>query len=289
MNIEPAIYFITERESIRRRREAGEPAPWTTDPILRDYRFCNVRREDDAVTRHISQVWREPHKNDPHLWFAMAVARFINWPATLDVLPYPVPFVREDFRSVLKGRMERLRRDESLFGPAYKIPCGKKGQATVDYLADDVLYPLWKSRENLTPKPGNTLEAMCGRLRDFNGLKSGGFMAGQVIADWKYVEPLRSAPDFGSFVVSGPGSKKGLNRILGQPVDAPWTESAWQTAFRRFEAAIRPELQRIGLGDLHCQDLQNVLCETDKYLRTKLGEGKPKRRFAGGAPRKIAA
>jgi alpha-glutamyl/putrescinyl thymine pyrophosphorylase clade 1 len=46
INIEPAIYFITEREQIRRRREAGEPKPWTTDPILRDFSFCNVQREE---------------------------------------------------------------------------------------------------------------------------------------------------------------------------------------------------------------------------------------------------
>jgi hypothetical protein len=40
----------------------------------------------------------------------------------------------------------------------------------------------------------------------------------------------------------------------------------------------------MGLGDLHAQDLQNCLCEVDKYLRAKLGEGKPKRRFAVGTP-----
>ncbi len=89
MNLEVLLYWITERESIRRRREAGEPAPWTSDPVLRDYRFCNVRRENDAVTRHIAARWRAPHADDPHLWFAMAVARFINWPDTLDELGFP--------------------------------------------------------------------------------------------------------------------------------------------------------------------------------------------------------
>jgi len=90
MNIEPAVYWITEREAIRKRRAAGQPAPWTSDPILNSFRFCNVRREDDAVTRHIAQRWREPRADDPHLWFAMAVARFINLPDTLDELGYPV-------------------------------------------------------------------------------------------------------------------------------------------------------------------------------------------------------
>jgi hypothetical protein len=48
---------------------------------------------------------------------------------------------------------------------------------------------------------------------------------------------------------------------------------------KELHANITPELQRIGLGDLHAQDLQNCLCELDKYLREKLGEGHPKRRF----------
>ena len=83
-----------------------------------------------------------------------------------------------------------------------------------------------------------------------------------------------------SFVVGGPGSKRGLNRLLGRPAETEWpSEASWVAAFRLFEAAIRPELHRIGLGDLHAQDPQNCLCEVDKYLRAKLGEGRPKRRF----------
>src|SRR4051794_33189078 len=89
MNIEAAIYWITERENIRRSREARADGPWTNDAVLREYRFCNVRREDDAVTRVIATRWRTPHSADPNLWFAMVVARYINWPATLEELGYP--------------------------------------------------------------------------------------------------------------------------------------------------------------------------------------------------------
>src|SRR5262249_26692048 len=34
-------------------------------------------------------------------------------------------------------------------------------------------------------------------------------------------------------------------------------------------SAIAPHLARIGLGDLHAQDLQNCLCEFDKYAKRK--------------------
>ena len=72
--------FIFEREEIRLRRAKGEPGPWTDDPILREWSFTNIRREDDRVTKWIAANWRKPHADDPDLWFAMVVARLVNWP-----------------------------------------------------------------------------------------------------------------------------------------------------------------------------------------------------------------
>jgi hypothetical protein len=51
------------------------------------------------------------------------------------------------------------------------------------------------------------------------------------------------------------------------------------TSRARLHEAIAPDLERIGVGRLCAQDLQNCLCELDKYERVRLGEGKPKRRF----------
>jgi alpha-glutamyl/putrescinyl thymine pyrophosphorylase clade 1 len=83
-----------------------------------------------------------------------------------------------------------------------------------------------------------------------------------------------------TFAVPGPGSKRGLNRVLGRPKDASWRdEDTWRAAFRQLREQITPELERIGLGDLHASDLQNCLCEFDKHERVRLGEGKLKRRF----------
>jgi hypothetical protein len=276
MNLDRAIFWISERETIRKRREAGAPALWTDDPILRNYRFCNVRREHDAVTRHIATRWREPHASDQTLWFAIAMARLINWPDTIDELCYPASWDREHFKRVLTSRMQR---GDQTFGPAYVIPNGGNSISKVNYLADMILNRLWRARFHMSPTQGETLRSYCARLMDFDGI--GSFLAGQIVADLKYVQPLRSAPDWMSFAISGPGSRRGLNRIMGRPTDTPWTEPAWRRAFDQFEAAVRPELRRMALDDLHCQDLQNCLCEIDKYLRGAFGEGKPKRKFRG--------
>jgi hypothetical protein len=76
--IERLLDFIFERESIRIKREAGERRPWTACPILRDYRFTNIRREHDRGTVWLHQKWLKPHKDDHDLWFAVVVAQLIG-------------------------------------------------------------------------------------------------------------------------------------------------------------------------------------------------------------------
>ena len=276
MNTTRLLYWVKEREAIRLRREAGEPPPWTSDPILRDWSFCNVRREHDRVTRWIAEQWRAPHAADTDLFFAMAVARLVNWPDTLAELGYPVPWDRDHFVTVLQAREVR---SDQLFGGAYIIPGGGKsgkGVPKIEHIAG-VLDALWTRRKQLRPREDDLLLGFCARLKQMRGFDW--FLAAQVVADIKYVAPLKSARDWWTFAGPGRGSKRGLNRVLGRPVAAPWSGDAWYAALRKLHETIAPNLQSIGIGELHAQDLQNCLCELDKMERVRLGEGKPKRRF----------
>jgi alpha-glutamyl/putrescinyl thymine pyrophosphorylase clade 1 len=273
-NTTQLLHLMSEREGIRIRRASGAPPPWTDDPILGAWSFCNVRREDDRTTRWIATNWRDPHADDVDLWFAMAVARFVNLPDTMAELGYPVPWDPERFLRVMADRKDR---GELCYGPAYKIGTGGKAMEKPAYQVQYVFAPLWARRERLRPRADDSLLGWHARLKQHEGLSD--FMAAQVVADMKYVAPLSGARDWMTFAASGPGSRRGLNRVLGRPVDAPWQEDNWRAALRKLHDTIAPELQRIGLGDLHAQDLQNCLCELDKYERVRLGEGKPKRRF----------
>ena len=274
MDLETARYFVKEREAIRERREAGLPRPWTDNSILRGNKFCNVRRENDAVTKWIATNWRGPHADHPDVAFAMAVARFVNWPDSLAELGFPAPWTPDHFKRVLRARAAG---DEKVFGGAYIVGNGGEEKPKIEYIADNVLTPLWRYRDYWRPKRGDKLATIAVKLRQFEGLA--GFMTGQIIADIKYVEPLRSASDWTTFVAAGPGSKAGLARLIGRPADYEWgTYPGWLPTFREFESAMRPWLVSVGLGDLHSQDLQNVLCELSKYLRIRDG-GRSKRRY----------
>jgi hypothetical protein len=276
MNTTALLKFIAEREKIRLRRSAGQPAPWTDDPILQDWSFTNVRREDDRVTLWVATQWREPYCDDPDLWFAMVVAVFVNWPPTLAEIGYPVPWKPDHFRAVMA---DRAQRGEQLYGPAYMIHADQRYLTTAEYQAAKLFNPLWRDREWLRPLRGETLTRYCARLGERHGF-GGGFMTGQVIAYLKYVQPLCDAPDWMTFAVSGPGSRAGLNRILGMPGHRDWfLATPWRSVFDQLREALTPGLAAIGLGDLHAQDLQNCLCEFSKYERVRLQEGRPRRRF----------
>jgi hypothetical protein len=270
--------FAYERYQIMLKRNSGQLKPWTADPILQAYRFCNVYREHDTVTDWIRVNWREPHALDPDLWFAMVVARFINWPETLRDVGYPVPWKPSRLLKI----MDR-RRDNGLkvYSGAYMIRSDReyKGISKSIYQVESTFNPLWKQRKNLRPQPGETLDAYHVRLSQRYGM--GSFMAAQVVADLKYVEPLRSAKDWDTFAASGPGSRRGLNRVLGRPKNNPWTEDEWRAELGKLRGQLLPLFSKAKMPKLHAQDTQNLCCEWDKYERVRLGEGRPRSRYDG--------
>jgi len=267
------IAFILAREHIRLLRTQGKPKPWTQDRILQRFRFTNIHREDDTVTRWIAANWRDAYAGHPDVWFAMVVARLFNWPPTLAHLT-PVPFHPT---KMVETIVELKSQRQKVYGGAYIVSTNGVAMGKVEYLMTRVLAPLWEDRKKLRPFKGQTLAAYHAALLPYNGL--GNFLAAQVIADLKYIEPLHSAVDWAAWAASGPGSRRGLNRVLGHKLDAPWNEVEWLaqlTALRATViAAIHPE-------PLHAQDLQNCLCEFDKYMRVKLGEGRPRATYPGG-------
>src|SRR5690349_19516029 len=84
LDAEVLWYWMNERNNIYERRlDHPDARPYTQDPILQQYRFCNCFRELDTVTIWVRKNIREPFADHPYLWFMLAIARQINWPETL--------------------------------------------------------------------------------------------------------------------------------------------------------------------------------------------------------------
>jgi len=253
--------FVEERERIRVKKVNGDPRPWSDDPIFQNYKFCNIHREDDRTTQWIRANWRNPHKADPDLWFAMVIARrALNWPGSLEALGYPVPWDPANFIHVIKTRTAAGLK---CYDTAYQLLVqGRKGDKAAN-MVKFILDPLWAARESIRPQRGDSLRNFFNRLSSFKYM--GSFYTGQVVADLKYVQ-MDMAQDWQSFAVPGPGSERGLNRVMGHDKNAPWREDNWQENLKTLHILTQTKM--------HAQDLQNCLCEFDKYERIRLGEGR---------------
>src|SRR5215472_16725723 len=89
--------FAAERLAILERRLAGQPPPWTTDPVLLEYKFCNTYRATDRVSQYMIRdvcYHDEPCSPADRLFQITAFRTFslpATWRAVRDVLGrYPL-------------------------------------------------------------------------------------------------------------------------------------------------------------------------------------------------------
>jgi len=282
--VDRLVMFVKERQRIYEVRQAGKPKPWTSDPVLQTVRFSNMLRENDTVTKWIAQTWRDPFHDWPDLWFVMVVARLVNEPATLAEMGFPLVsgskhWNREAFeQTIVCRRAAGLR----AYNPAYMLTTCNKTISKVQHHVQ-MLDSLWAARETLRPRRPETLLNYHRVLSEWYGL--GSFLTGQVIADLKYAKdtPLEQAKDWMTFAASGPGSRRGMLRLEERPLKE-WradSEDLWWHKLIRLRDKIMPRLKYTKLYEAHAQDVQNWLCEFDKYERVRLGQGPAKQKYNG--------
>ena len=282
----PLWHWVREREDARLRKENGEPFPWATDDIINTYRFCNVRREDDRVTVWVRKNIREAFADNPNLWLMLCMARQINWPGSLGKLisagnlPWPVDdkFEPPIMAEVLDG-MDAA--GEKVWTGAYIIPAGStKGEWKTASLARKIA-ALWKDRHLFErylrqEQKWVTMRGFHEKLMKYDGW--GPFLAYQAVVDMRFTPILSGAADTQTWAAAGPGTIRGLNRIHGRRLDHPLPQSFALGEMKIIHAA---SLEATGVA-MDFTDVPNILCETDKYLRVKNGEGRPRALYVPG-------
>lgn len=281
----PLAEWAVKREALRYTKAQGGKPPWTADPILREYRFCNVRRRHDRVS-----LWLQKHVVNGEQLNRVGVKSFLtftafcrwnNWPPLIaEVLPC---FRSEIYWRGIVDRIEdRKRRGEKAWTGAYMIMAP---EAKLSLTKAQFVVNICRALEPKIPeieagmKAGSrqkVWETLCG-LHSW-----GSFMAGQVVDDWSWTILLNAAKDSNTWAPQGPGSLRGLNRIEGYDLHRRWKPEEWCQKLQGHRKEVVKALEEAfgrSYRDVTLMDVQNCLCETDKYLRVKQGEGRPRSRY----------
>lgn len=277
---ESYLYFVWEREAIRIARENGYTAPWTDDPILRDYKFTNVRRKEDRVSIWIINNIIKPYKMREDLWFTLLIARLVNWPPTLKlllddlVIPCdPKKFSAYHFSKIIEDF--KLKTNKVYSGAYMVYPTkmdigGNKSESLAKYIIGSAIENADEIRDSIF-KGEPSIERVITTLSKCFGIST--FIAGQVAADLTYGAYLENASDVCTFAPIGPGSTKGLNYLYDLKPGHIWKQENFNKVLIEAYTRVNEEL---GITDITLHDIQSTFCEFSKYVRTLKGEGKPK-------------
>lgn len=277
-------YWIVEREAIRVKKEAGKPKPWTDDEVLQSFRFCNVRRMDDKVSRWLYDNWYKPYYDHPNMLIACCIARFFNLPSSLEAA---TPFIFNNPKGKVYSWKEikegvcivmRTMKEEgaTIYNGAYMV----RGNDGVDKVSSVMDHYTQSVVDNVVGRlQTDKMEAAWSQLKECYGW--GSFMAGQVIADMRWAAK-GSWSDRNDWAAIGPGSQRGMNRIMGREIKATIKQDLFEVELRRLMDRLRKGLPKEISSRLEAIDYQNCLCEQDKYSRVINQEGnRPKQKYPG--------
>jgi hypothetical protein len=110
-------------------------------------------------------------------------------------------------------------------------------------------------------------------------------MAYEVISDLRYTWALKTASDILTWANPGPGAKRGLNRLQGNPLEASLRKDDYNDTANEVREELRRLLIKNGVYDtmptIDARVIEHSLCEFDKYERARLGDGHMKRTYPG--------
>lgn len=285
-NLDPLWYWMKERHAIYQRRQKypQNPEKWTDDPIFKQGRFCNVFRELDKVTIWIRKNWREPYANDPNLWFAMAVARQINHPDALRQIGYPEGDLNKWLDKAGKRLAWMRQEGMKIYGGAYIITAGGVSGPKDVYTIEHVLRPL--ARKELTEawKWKYSYKGMWDLFMLELGF--GPFISYEVATDLRHTRHYHKAwNDHMTWANAGPGAMRGMARIFRGDVSmSPIYKGQNGLGMMRSLLEQAPFYLPKSFPKLELRDIEHSLCETDKYIRVKTGEGRMKCKFVPELP-----
>ena len=210
-------YFAYERQNIFLKKEKGLPAPWTDDPILREYKFCNSYRVNDRVSQYLLKnvIYNGQNYNSEDMLFRIILFKLFNKESTWELLLKnfgDITLKNFNKKKYSKVLTEAINNKISIYNDAY-ISCATKAFG-YNHKHDNHLALLDKmfNQDKIQDKI-----IKCQTMEEaFNILKSypliGNFMAYQLVTDINYSNVVNWSEN--EFTIAGPGSIRGIKKCF---------------------------------------------------------------------------
>lgn len=297
--------FIKRRYYIHLRKDVlKEPAPWTNDKVLQEYRFTNVRREHDRETKWlIENIALNKKLSYEDKLLNVVLFRIFNKHETSELIDMPIAFSKdkqwnpERYRSKFENAL--LVDPKRVFFTGAFITGGTK-RALKWYLPNQkdeksmemrVMY-FMKYLTNtgyvrkLKAAEKENQKAVFDVLNSTMGI--GAFLGYQMFVDFTYIPEFPYSEN--EFVVSGPGCSKGLHYLFTDTsgmTDAEclfWLRDNIDDLFREtVDPTWDPKSLFWDLPEedrcMNVMSLENCFCELSKYVRAKRGTGRPRKKY----------
>lgn len=267
--------FAAERQEIFYRRLRGEPRPWTRDPVLAEFKFCNVFRASDRVSQFLIRevIYGDRLLSPEDTLLRIVLFRLFSRCDTWLDLEHAVGEIsaKSFDQASYATALDEIRPRHPIYTAAFILsasaPFGYASKhrnhlALVDTMISDGL-------TRLIAKAKHMAEV-------FELLVSypmiGPFMGYQLAVDINYSELTDFSED--EFTVAGPGALRGIAKVFSDTGGRSAAAVISQMVREQEEAFESRGLRFEGLFGrrLHAIDVQNLFCEVDKYCRVTFPE-----------------
>lgn len=268
--------FTFERHRIYEQRLAGAPGPWTEDPILNTYKFCNVYRAADRVSQALIKdvIYVDDTTAAEDLAFQITLFRtFSNintWQSLTRYLGRK-PVIEDLLGDGLEEALNVVRSENGRLYTGAFILCATNAYGrSIKHLNHVELFRDMFVAQDLQKQilDAGSLRQVYEALHSFPLM--GDFMSYQVAIDLNYSELTNFSEN--DFTQPGPGALRGIKKVFESTGDySPADIVHWMVNRQESEFAAR-NLDFNGLfgRPLQAIDVQNLFCETDKYCREAL-------------------
>lgn len=267
-------YFAYERQNIWYKKLKEENPPYTDDKILQEYKFCNSYRVLDRVSQYMLKnvIYNGKEYSNKDMLFRIILFKLFNKESTWEYLSENLGDItlRDfSFDTYNKLLLKRKESNEKLYNDAY-ISCANKAfgydlkhqnhLALIEkmFIEDKIYTKIEKSK---------SMENVFSILKSYPLI--GDFMAYQLATDINYSNVTNFSED--SFTVAGPGAKRGIQKCFENINGYNYEDIIKHMYLIQDEEFKRLglEFKYLGARKLQLIDIQNIFCETDKYLRAK--------------------